>query len=143
MQGYRDAFYPPLDSPAQQLARSPSHTDADIPLYEASAAGNEAEPVLIGDAERHGASDRGSSQPLFDRREEEDDGPDFDELLAMEEMEREQAAEPSLQDTRDARIKAVQRGGEGIAQPSDRAAKNGDEPPSPLAEEDEWDGLYN
>lgn len=140
MQGYRDAFYPPPASPERQTIRSPTH-DADG-LSEGDAGG-------VGDAEiepgtaRRGASDRGSSQPLFDRADDEDDGPDFDELLAMEEMEREQAVEPSDQEVREARLKAVQREGEGDNRIPDGAETSGDDAPPPLDEEDEWEGLYN
>ena len=61
----------------------------------------------------------------------------------MEEMEREQAVEPSDQEVREARLKAVRREGEGDNRIPIGAETSGDDAPPPLDEEDEWEGLYN
>jgi len=139
MKGYRDAFYPPA-SPEHQAVLSPAENHADI-LPEGLTEGQDEADLGPDTANRRETSGRGSSQPLFDRPD--DDGPDFDELLAMEEMEREQAAEPTLQEVREARMKAVERGGEANSHTRNETDFRGDGPPPALEEEDEWEGLYN
>lgn len=89
MKGYKEAFYPPPPrSPSppvlSPLPNSPLLPTADVPVD------HPLSPTQFAQ-ERNG--ERRSSEPLFDTvdREEEADGPDLEELMAMEEMEREQA----------------------------------------------------
>lgn len=72
-------------------------------------------------------SDR-SSQPLFTPGDE----PDYDELIAMEEAEREEAAARQADSVDVARSK-----------PAAARTDGADDGPVMLEEEDEWEGLYN
>lgn len=83
-----------------------------------------------------------SSEPLFDLAGD-DDGPDFDELLAMEEMEQQRAgSEERRQEAREARLKAFGGGAAGDGEEG-KSREIGDDAPPPLGEEDEWEGLYD
>ena len=85
MKGYRDAFYPPPPQtpspPGSPHSAQPNEGDEhnDIPH----------------DWMPDGARSLPSSEPLFGPADD-DDGPDMDELMAMEEMEHGQTARPEV-----------------------------------------------
>lgn len=116
MKGYREAFYPPAPRSPSPPGLSPLHTSPALPPLDG-----------IDDVPE---SDDGMprARPLFARREEEEeeDGPDMDELMAMEEMERE--------------VGNVQ----GKSAPNGQANGHTNGAPAPdVPEEDEWEGLYD
>lgn len=109
MKGYRDAFHPPPErtpSPPRPqdglLTPPPDESPSGVPSP-SHRPGHQSNGNGNGDGQRE--------EPLFD-------DVDLDELAAMEEMEREEAA----------------RG---------RAASNSGSEPPVLQEEDEWEGLYD
>ncbi|RXK37489.1 hypothetical protein M231_05210 [Tremella mesenterica] len=118
MKGFRESFYPPKhrtpspplgssqqerpsshSSPILRSNRQQSQIDEDQAQSDRAGSGNDEVPQ------------EGRKEPLFD-------GPDMDELVAMEEMERES------QDKRS-------------------GSKVVDDEPPVLEEEDEWEGLYD
>ncbi|WWD21436.1 hypothetical protein CI109_105921 [Kwoniella shandongensis] len=118
MKGYREAFYPAPRSPSPPPILSPTPDRALSPPEDY-------------DPETE-AMDR--PEPLFSSRlpREEDDGgdPDLEEMMAMEEMERE----------------AEQAQGQARAHETSSALvppHQGDDGPPVLDEEDEWEGLYD
>lgn len=111
MKGYRDAFYPPAPRSPSPPGLSPLHTSPPPPASDAP----------LGD---HEENDVPRSEPLFDRSEEMD-GPDLEELMAMEEMERDSFSTSGAAHTANGR-------------PNGGVSLHPDEP-----EEDEWEGLYD
>ncbi|OCF40934.1 hypothetical protein I317_05293 [Kwoniella heveanensis CBS 569] len=136
--GYRDAFHP--------RARTPSPPAVD--------GGDFADTVLT---PPHAGASSGS-EPLFSARPEADmdadmehhgagDGldPDLEEMMALEEMEREAAAAAAAEQTTQTRATHEQ-GGTGANRPqNDHRQRQEDDPDGPpvLDEEDEWEGLYD
>lgn len=140
-----------MNSPRSSRAQSPIGNDASGP----------ASPTRSNP--RSGSGARRNSEPLFDNDDEglfdfedhglgegrgrgdEDDGPDLEELMAMEEMERE-GATAGASNTADTGVS----GGTGKEQADespkgDTAGGTGtskDAPPA-VEEEDEWGGLYD
>jgi replication fork protection complex subunit Csm3/Swi3 len=112
MKGLRETFYPPAKSPTPT---SPIRDGSPSPVREAE---DEEE------GEGRERSQGRSSEPLFTDGPDEE-GPDMDELIAMEEMERD--------------IRPQQ--GAGSQGESGRVG-SGEVPPV-LEEEDEWEGLYD
>lgn len=151
MKGYKEAFYPaprspsPMDiTPRSSRAQSPIGNDANGP----------ASPTR---SIPSGSGARRSSEPLFDNDDEalfdfdhdlgekrgrgdEDDGPDLDELLAMEEMERE-GATAGASNTADTG-ESGQKGSAGEGSKEGDGTRE-DAPPAVEEEEDEWGGLYD
>jgi replication fork protection complex subunit Csm3/Swi3 len=121
MKGLREAFYPPARSPTPPSAHSSDHSP-NRPNIDRS------DPPTRGDDEDEDEIRVPSPrrQPLFtplDLEAGDEDGPDMDELMAMEEMEREVHADAARKE-----------GGEG--------ANKVDDVPV-LEAEDEWEGLYD
>lgn len=138
MKGYRDAFHPPPErspspprtqdglltpppaGPEEEEGDSPSGTPSrtDRTIHQSTGNGN-------GNGNRNGNGSRGGAGAGGGQREEPlFDDVDLDELAAMEEMEREQAAAEAGVSKRRA------------------GSTDGSEPPV-LQEEDEWEGLYD
>lgn len=118
MKGYREAFYPPPPRSPSPTGLSPLPTSPPSALPATNdETGNISDDQGLSGAQRNGAA-RPSARRLFEPGPEDgmDDGPDFDELLAMEEMEREQGGGSDL-----------------VRAPA----------PAQDAEEDEWEGLYD
>ncbi|WVQ97993.1 hypothetical protein IAU59_005113 [Kwoniella sp. CBS 9459] len=128
--GYRDAFYPkprtpsppadaePIDTALTPMQGGPSSNSSAEPLFSAR-------PEADGDIEEHGAGFGGGGMD-----------PDLEEMMALEEMEREAAAAEaaSTTKTRDRLPNGITAGqGHGLEE---------DGPPV-LDEEDEWEGLYD
>ncbi|WVR04564.1 hypothetical protein IAU60_001571 [Kwoniella sp. DSM 27419] len=104
--GYRDAFYP--------RARTPS----PAPDHEGPAGDDAVDRALTPPS-----ADEQSHGPLFTARPDDDLDPDVEEMMALEEMERDAAA--------------------GMNGGGPRAAANGADEPPHVREDDEWEGLYD
>ena len=113
MKGYRDAFHPPPErspSPPQPRDGLLTPPPDESPDHSPSRSQRSIRPANT-NGNGNGIGQRQVEEPLFDEV-------DLDEMAAMEEMEREEAA----------RGRAV--------------STDGSEPPV-LQEEDEWEGLYD
>jgi len=159
MKGYRDAFYPPASpiaaspgSPASLHAGDEQGEERERNEGHGGEGAEQDDPFGRPDLDQHDPR-RDSSAPLFDLAD--DDGPDMDELIAMEEMERSGGQETDERDAREreeelrvarqARLKAFgegSRGGDEVGERTNGMGK-GDDAPPPLEEEDEWEGLYD
>lgn len=116
LSGYREAFNPRPKTPTPPPLGSPGRLTPPPPGED----GYDYQP----EAGLNDAPSRGSSQPLFTPGDE----PDYDELIAMEEAEREEEA-------------AAARSSRAPTRPESAVAT--DDGPVMLEEEDEWEGLYN
>lgn len=128
MKGYREAFYPPPRSPTPQQA-----TEGDFGLTPPPDDDISRHPPSVNNSDHNDGDGRQSSgPPLF-----EDVDPELEDMIAMEEMEREEAG-------RTATASKKQSGEEASRGGAARLPGGGDdEGPPMLEEEDEWEGLYD
>ncbi|OCF58894.1 hypothetical protein L486_03387 [Kwoniella mangroviensis CBS 10435] len=121
LKGYREAFYPPPRSPSP-----PPLSDRALTPPSAS-------------QEDDRSADPQGREPLFTSRpavqEEDDLGPDLEEMMALEEMERDAQNQSQNQNQNNTPTSIATIGG--------RRVDDYDGPPPDLEEEDEWEGLYN
>ena len=152
MKGYRDAFYPPASpiaaspgSPASLHAGDAQDEERERNEGHGGEGAEQDDPFGRPDLDQAHDPRRDSSAPLFDLAD--DDGPDMDELIAMEEMERsggqetdeqEAAREEEQRVARQARLKAFGEGSRGGDEAGERTngMGKGDDAPPPLEEED-------